>query len=140
MTKNSDNLAKCYVLPKIETPTDDAVREAVERLSELCRTRKSPPNWSDISVLIQAATRPVPGESTWTQKQVDAVLENALRPVIEERDKAIANAVPEEPTGPMLMAGIHVLERSEDVENVGTGPLAKMVYQHMVRAFKNGKM
>lgn len=42
--------------------------------------------------------------------------------------------VPKEPTGPMIMYGIHAYERNDDLPNIGLGPKCIGVYRAMITA------
>jgi hypothetical protein len=43
--------------------------------------------------------------------------------------------VPKEPTGAQIMAGIHCLERNDDLPDIGYGPKAVRIYKSMNGAY-----
>lgn len=44
--------------------------------------------------------------------------------------------VPREPTGPMIMMGIHAYERNDDLPDIGLGPKSVGIYKAMIGAVK----
>ena len=67
--------------------------------------------------------------------------ETKMTPVISTKyvraDKAVPKGwklVPIEPTGPMIMGGIHAHERNDDLPNIGTGPKSVGIYKAMISA------
>lgn len=43
---------------------------------------------------------------------------------------------PIEPTGPMILYGIHAHEKNDDLPNIGFGPKCVAIYKHMISGLK----
>jgi hypothetical protein len=46
-------------------------------------------------------------------------------------------AVPLEPTGPMIMYGIHAHEKNDDLPNIGLGPKCVGIYKAMIKGVRH---
>lgn len=57
-----------------------------------------------------------------------------IREYIENQVPEGYALVPIEPTGPMLMYGIHAHERNDDLPNLGLGPKCVGIYKAMIKA------